>query len=349
MPQQLRVLHYINQFFAGIGGEDKAGYPPEVRLGPVGPGRLLARLLGDQHIVAATLMCGDNFFQEEREAATAAVRRALADINPDIVIAGPAFASGRYGIACAEVVRLAQEAGIPGVAGMNVENPAVAMYSSQIYIVATGPSPAEMESALRAMARLAVKLGRGEEVGPAAEEGYFPRGIRKIGYRDEPGYLRAVNMLVKKLRGEPYVSEIPYQPVDRVTPAPPIRDLTTATIALVTTGGLIRRGNPDNQPAANSRRFLRFDVSELTALSPADFDAYHAGYYNGIASDNPNYILPLNYVRQLEAEGVIGKVHPTIYSLAGVSTPVAQCRRMGKEIAGELVAAGVDGCLLVAT
>ena len=29
------VIHYMNQFFAGIGGEEKAGIPPEVRDGVI--------------------------------------------------------------------------------------------------------------------------------------------------------------------------------------------------------------------------------------------------------------------------------------------------------------------------
>lgn len=345
----MRILHYVNQFFGGVGGEEEAGQAPELRDGTVGPGRLLANLLGDQHSVAATLICGDNFFQEQRETAVAALTKALSEVKPDVVIAGPAFLSGRYGIACAEVAKIAQEAGVPSVTGMNAENPAVPMYGSQVYIAATGPSPATMEPALKTMAQLAVKLAAGEELGPASDEGYLPRGIRKLGYRDEPGYLRAVNMLTMKLRGEPIKSEIPYQAVDQVQPAPAVTDLANATIALATTGGLIRQGNPDRQPMSNSRSFLRIDVADLTSLSPNDFDAYHAGYYNGIASDNPNYILPLDYVRELEQQGLIGGVHPTVYALAGVSTPVAECRRMGKEIGEEMAAAGVDACLLVAT
>jgi len=32
----LKVVHYINQFFGQIGGEDKADTPPLVKEGPVG-------------------------------------------------------------------------------------------------------------------------------------------------------------------------------------------------------------------------------------------------------------------------------------------------------------------------
>ena len=35
----MRVVHYLNQFFGGIGGEEKAGVPLEARPGAVGPGR----------------------------------------------------------------------------------------------------------------------------------------------------------------------------------------------------------------------------------------------------------------------------------------------------------------------
>ena len=34
-----KIVHYINQFFAGIGGEEKADYTPELREGVVGPGK----------------------------------------------------------------------------------------------------------------------------------------------------------------------------------------------------------------------------------------------------------------------------------------------------------------------
>lgn len=349
MPQPLRVLHYVNQFFGGIGGEEHAGHPPEVTDGAVGPGRLLEQQLGGDHKVVATLIIGDNYFQDQNEQAVEAVNRTLQDIKPDVVVAGPAFQSGRYGIACAEVVKIAQESGVPGIAGMNGENPAAPMYSKDIYIAATGASPASMEPAMETITGLALKLATGQELGPAGDEGYLPRGVRKIGYRDEPGYLRAVNMLVRKLRDEPIRSEIPYQPVDRVVPATPIADLSKATIALATTGGLIRKGNPENRPASNSRDFLRVEAEALKELSPADFDAYHGGYYNAIASDNPNYILPLSYVRELEEAGEIGGVFPTVYGLAGVGTPVAECRRIGQEIGQDLAKAGVEGCLLVAT
>lgn len=40
-----KILHYINQFFAGIGGEDKADFEPKLVAGAVGPGAQLDKLL----------------------------------------------------------------------------------------------------------------------------------------------------------------------------------------------------------------------------------------------------------------------------------------------------------------
>ena len=41
---KIKVVHYINQFFAQIGGEEKADYPAEIRVGEVvGPGLALTQ------------------------------------------------------------------------------------------------------------------------------------------------------------------------------------------------------------------------------------------------------------------------------------------------------------------
>ena len=38
MAEKIRIVHYINQFFAGIGGEEKGASPLESCAGPKGPG-----------------------------------------------------------------------------------------------------------------------------------------------------------------------------------------------------------------------------------------------------------------------------------------------------------------------
>jgi len=349
MSGPLRVVHYVNQFFGGIGGEDQAHVGVTAKAGPVGPGRALETALGDGARVEATLIGGDNFVSERGEEAARAITAELDRIKPDVLVAGPAFGSGRYGLACALACKVAQGRGIAAITAMHPENPGATSARREIYIVPTGASTTSMPAALNALAPLVRRLGRGETLGPAEVEGYIPRGVRRVHDRGRPGYQRALDMLLDKLHGRPYRSEVPYAAPERVPPAPPIADLSRARIAMVTTGGLVRKGNPDKQVSANAVRYHRHTVSELESLSPADWEAYHAGYFNHIVNSNPNYILPLSFLRDLERQGRVGKVHEHIYALPGVSTPVAVSAGHGRSIAADLTAGGVDGALLVAT
>ena len=97
--KRLKLVHYLNQFFGGIGGEDKADIGPQVRAGAVGPGRLAQQVLGEGNEIVATVICGDNYFAQDVEKATGEVLNLIEPFKPDAVIAGPAFFAGRYAIA----------------------------------------------------------------------------------------------------------------------------------------------------------------------------------------------------------------------------------------------------------
>jgi len=349
MSGPLRVVHYVNQFFGGIGGEEKANVGVSVKTGAVGPGRALEAALGEGARVEATIVCGDNFASDQAEDAVRAISAVLDRLKPDVLVAGPAFASGRYGLACALACKTARQRGVAAITAMHPDNPGVASARRDTYIVPTGTATTSMPAALAALAPLALRLGRGERLGPAEVEGYIGSGVRRVHDRGRPGYERALDMLLDKLHGRPYRSEVPYAAPERVTPAPPIADLSRARIAMVTTGGLVRKGNPDKQVSANAVRYHRHTVAELESLSPREWEAYHAGYFNHIVNSNPNYILPLSFLRDLERQGRVGKVHEHIYALPGVSTPVAVSMGHGRSIAEDLKSGGVEGALLVAT
>src|SRR5581483_399295 len=138
------VVHYLNQFFGGVGGEEHASHPIEVREGAVGPGRALQAALGDGATIAATVVGGDTYVADHRDDALAAVARVLGDLRPDVVVAGPAFDAGRYGVACGEVCRLAASEGIPAVTAMYPENPAVALFRTEVPIVPTAATAVGM-------------------------------------------------------------------------------------------------------------------------------------------------------------------------------------------------------------
>lgn len=83
----IKIVHYINQFFAGIGGEDKADIKPEIRAGIVGPGAALKAALGTEAEIVATVICGDSYFNENLETATSEILEMVKQYNPDLFIA----------------------------------------------------------------------------------------------------------------------------------------------------------------------------------------------------------------------------------------------------------------------
>ena len=117
--KKIRVVHYVNQFYGQIGGEDKADIAPILKEGFVGPGMQINNLLKDRGEVVATVICGDNYFNENVEEATNTVLEMIGQHKPDILVAGPAFNAGRYGMACGAVCKAVEEEfGIPTLTGM---------------------------------------------------------------------------------------------------------------------------------------------------------------------------------------------------------------------------------------
>jgi len=343
----VRVAHYLNQFFGGIGGEEVADTSPQLHAGAVGPGRVLDSMLGEATVVS-TLVCGDGFFNEREGEANEAVWAWLEETQADLVVAGPAFAAGRYGVACSHVCRIANEMDLPSVTGLHPENPGRVVYP-KAYAVPVGRTAAGMKDALEAMVALGRRLAEGVDVGPAEVEGYLPRGIRRPGHRDRPGAERAVEMLVAKLRGESFRTEIPVEGYDAVAPAPPIADLTQVTLGLVTSGAIVPKGNPDHFRRASETRWSRYPLGVLDALDADAYECVHGGFFNMIACENPNLVLPLDAVRALERSGAIGRVADFYCCTTGNDQRLADCARNGREIASALAEAGVEAALLVAT
>ena len=141
---------------------------------PVGPGALLDRILGEDAEVVGTVFCGDGLFAENEEACAAEALARIKEFAPDLVIAGPAFNAGRYGLACAAVCRAAHEAGVPVVTAMHAENPGFPAAGTNVHTVPAADSAVGMEEALEAAARLGLKLARGEEIRKRRRGGLSP-------------------------------------------------------------------------------------------------------------------------------------------------------------------------------
>lgn len=347
---ELRVVCYLNQFFGQIGGEDKAGVGPRKFPGAVGAARAVQQALGDAGRVVATVVCGDNYVAERPDAALAELLELVAAETPGLLIAGPAFQAGRYGVGCgalcAEVIA---RLGIPAVTGMHAENPGVELYRRRVYIVSTGADAARMLDETRRLVGLGLKLARREPVGAPEAEGYFPRRFTRNVQADANAAQRATAMLLDKLAGRPVTSEVPLPDFPRIPAPPAVRDLRHATIALVTDGGLVPIGNPDGIEALAATRYGAYDIEGRPGLDPAQYDNVHRGYDTTFVKQDPHRLVPVDVAREMEREGVIGKLHETVYSTTGVATTLAHSERMGQEIAAQLRAARVDAVILTST
>jgi glycine reductase len=346
----LRVVHYLNQFFGGIGGEDRADTPVEVREGVVGPGRALEKEWQGAATVVATIVAGDNYVTTFAEKAEAEIRSALERERPDVLVAGPAFNAGRYGMGCGLACRVAAALGIPAVTAMFSSNPALAMTENRrLIVVPTDETALGMTRAAKALAPLAVKLGRGEPLGTAAEEGFLSRGVRRDVMHERTGAERAIAMLKQKLAGQPYRSEMAIEVFDAVAPAKPLPSLTGRRIGLITTGGIVPKGNPDRLREYNSVTWRAYGLSGVDDLKADEWEPIHGGYDATWAREDPDRVVPVDALRALEKAGTFGALDDRLYVTVGVGTSVANARRFGEEIARDLHDRKVEGVILTAT
>jgi glycine reductase len=346
-----KAILYLNQFFGQVGGEDKADYEPEIREGQVGAAMMLNGALEGAE-VSHTVICGDNFMGSNRDEAIERILGFLEDKEFDIFLAGPAFQAGRYGAACGAIAKAVKEKfNVPVVTSMHVENPGVLMFKKDMYVMVGGNNAGRMRKDMGAMAKLANKILAGEPVGTADEEGFFARGKRHQCWPEgmKPASERVVEMLLKKIAGEPFQTELPIPKSERVEIAAPIADLSKASIAVVTTGGIVPVENPDRIQSASATRWGMYDVTGMERLEGGVFKTIHAGFDPAAADADPNVIVPIDALRALEKEGFIGELHKYFYSTVGTGTTEAEAARMAQEIVVKLKEGGVTGVIMTST
>ncbi len=341
----MRIVHYVNQFFAGIGGEDSAGSEPQLRDGATGPGRKLASLLGDEHEIVATAICGDDYAASHPEFAADLVARAR-ERGAEMIVAGPAFTSGRYGMACARIAAAASEAGLPALASMHPDNPGLGEAAGTA-VVESGLTARQMKDSLERFAAAALTVAAGEQL--TARDGRIGPLARTNRLARDNAAQRAVALLLARLGGDRDATEIPLPDFDSVTPAAPIADAADAVFALVTEGGFVPAGNPDRLESARATKWVRHSLDGLDSAEAGAFESVHGGFSTQWANLDPNRILPLDVARELEREGAIGRLHGEYLGTTGNGTTVADARRFGMEWAADLRQQGIQAVILTAT
>jgi glycine reductase len=233
---------------------------------------------------------------------------------------------------------------------MHEENPGSDVYRREhLYIIATTASAVGMAAALERMAAFAIKRGQHRPIGTATEEGFLPRAVRRTIATGVPAAVRAVDMALKKWHGLPYTSELSVETFEPVPPAPPLQDPASARFALVTEAGLVRTGNPDRLPAAGATHWARYSLAGMERLVPGEWDIVHGGYDNTAALQDPNRVVPLDALRELGRQGVIGDLYSDLFVTVGNLGSLNAMRRIGAEIAAELTRQGVAAVIVPAT
>jgi glycine reductase len=346
----MRVVHYLNQFFGGVGGEEKAGMRLEEREGAVGPGRLLEQLLGGNAKIVKTLVCGDNYAVEHQDEVIASVLKKVREAKAELFIAGPCFEAGRYGMIAGALCSAVQsELAIPVVTAMAGENPGADLYREALYIIDSGASSAKMRDVLVKMAELAKKLVAREEIGLPGEEGYLRRGLIRDEFVEQTAAKRLVDMVMAKVTGAPFESEMVPTSFEPIPMPPAVKDLSKARVMLITDGGLVPKGNPDRIEGSAATRWGAYSIEGLDDLKGDDYEISHGGYDPRFVQEDPDRLVPLDAMREMEREGKIGKLHNEFLSTSGLANPLSNTRRIGREMAEKVKKEGIDAVILTST
>ena len=122
---------------------------------------------------------------------------------------------------------------------------------------------------------------------------------------------------------------------------PPRRPMAEATVAIVTTSGVhLRRDKPFNLSGDASFRVIP------RAATAADLAITHQAYDRTDALRDINLVFPLERLRELEAEGVIGRVADEHFGF-GLNGSAKELLAPGRTVGRRLADTHVDLALLV--
>jgi glycine reductase len=236
---------------------------------------------------------------------------------------------------------------------MHPENPGIDSYrqykDKKMFAFSTSEVVSGMEEALDKVTQCVSKISTGAPLGSAAVEGYIPRGFRIDESANKRGATRAVEMLLDKLAGRPFTSEIPIEHVEGASIAPPITDLRNICLSFITTSGVVLKGNPDGFRGYQNTQWCKYSIEKLESMQDIKWDVIHGGINTQFIETNPNYGIPLDVSRDIEKEGLVGKIFPYFYITPGARAIGSVMHRIGTEIANDLKKEGVHAVILTST
>ena len=183
----------------------------------------------------------------------------------------------------------------------------------------------------------------------------MPDGLNECENRDniipfinykETAPKRCLDMLLKKYHGEKFQSEVVMIAPEKPKIPNLHKRLNEAKILLITDGGLMPKGNPDELPSTNAKICQAYSIHGCETLKRGKYEVSHQGYNNQYVNEDPNRLLPVDIMRELEKEGIIGKLCDTFLTTAGVMTSTEESIRLGKRIAAGIRQQEVDAVII---
>jgi hypothetical protein len=186
------------------------------------------------------------------------------------------------------------------------------------------------------------------------------RLLQLVGGAVDTGEWGSVQQAVLDAQVAAYRPAEPVEPEVADTPfAAPPASLGAVRLAVLTAGGVFRRGHDPLGPDGPTQAEVLEQISEYLRAAPelteipvdtptGNLTARHPGYDATTAQRDPNTVFPLDVLRDLASEG---RVHlaETHYSFVGATSQVRLRERAAPEWAQRLHAAQVGAALLVAT
>lgn len=174
----IRIVQFLNQVQAGLGGDERMDIKPQAQNGAVGMGMLLKTLsMKNGGDIVGTVVCGDNYFLQNKEKAIEDITDMIKKFNADVVICGPALNYKRYGECCGYLtLSIRDKLNIPAFAAMAKDSTGTELFRNKLYIIETpNRGGIGLNNSLRKISNFAIKLAKGEVIGTSKEEGYFLR------------------------------------------------------------------------------------------------------------------------------------------------------------------------------
>lgn len=170
-----KILLVLNHSLAGFGSDEQAQLKPSGKKAPLGPGVTLLPFLQKQGAeIVATLYCGDQYYLENEEEVAKKFIGFAKKFHADAVLCGPAMHYPNFGEMAARLACKFNAAGIPAIAAMAEENPAVSHYYQQVPIVKMPKKGGiVLNNSFKQMAQLVVAKANGKETKQLEETSCF--------------------------------------------------------------------------------------------------------------------------------------------------------------------------------